>query len=73
MILDAPQYLSEKDISRITGFSLSKLRQDRFFRRGLPYIKTGRSVRYDLKDVVGYMEARKIIHRDQENWKGEGS
>ncbi len=65
MALDAPQYLSEKEIARITGFSLSKLRQDRFYRRGLPYIKANRSVLYDLKDVIGYMEARKIIHRDQ--------
>ncbi len=60
MALDAPQYLSEKEIARITGFSLSKLRQDRFYCRGLPYIKAHSCVRYDLQDVIGYMEKHKI-------------
>lgn len=40
------RYISEKAVSDITGFSLSKLQQDRFYRKGIPYIKIGRNIRY---------------------------
>lgn len=58
---ELPRYLTEKEVARITGLSLSTLRNARFQGRGLPYVKLGRSVRYDLKDVVKYMEDRKVI------------
>ena len=38
--------LSEKDVSRITGISQIKLRNDRWQRKGLPYVKTGKRVTY---------------------------
>jgi len=56
-----PQYLNEKEVSKIIGRSLPTLRNDRFNGRGLPYIKIGRSVRYALKDLVEFMESRKIV------------
>jgi excisionase family DNA binding protein len=55
-----PQYLTEAEVADMTRISLSTLRNDRFRRRGLPYIKFGRSVRYSLDDVIQYMESRKI-------------
>ena len=58
---ELPRYLTEKEVSQMTGRSLSTLRSDRFNSRGLPYVKIGRSVRYALEDVVQYMEARKIV------------
>ena len=58
---ELPRYLTEKEVSRITGLALSTLRNTRFQCRGLPYVKIGRSVRYNLKDVIGYMESRKVI------------
>ncbi len=42
-------------------WSLSKLRQDRHFKRGLPYRKVGKSVFYDLDDVREYFDRHKII------------
>ena len=54
------RYLSEKEVAQLTGFSLSKLQQDRFFRKGLPYCKVGRTVRYKLQDVLEYMDAHKV-------------
>lgn len=59
----APQpirYLPEKEVSSMTGFSLSKLQQDRFYRKGIPYIRLGRSIRYSIQDVLDYMNAHKI-------------
>jgi len=54
------QYLNEKEVAKITRLSLATLRNDRFLSRGIPYVKIGRSVRYSLEDVIGYMESHKI-------------
>jgi predicted DNA-binding transcriptional regulator AlpA len=54
------RYIGEKEVSRITGRALPTLRNDRHRRRGIPYVKVGRSVRYSLEDVIEYMESRKI-------------
>lgn len=54
-------YLSEKEIAKITGISVQTLRNHRCQRRGLPYVKLARLVRYNLSDVLSYFEKRKII------------
>jgi len=58
---DIPKYVDERRVSEITGIALPTLRNSRFKRRGIPWVKCGRSVRYALSDVVEYMESRKII------------
>lgn len=55
-----PEYLNEQQVSAMTGISLSKLRNDRFYRQGLPYYKVGKSVRYGYDDVKQFMESCKI-------------
>jgi len=55
------RYIDEKEVRRITGRALPTLRNDRHKRRGIPYVKIGRSVRYCLDDVVEFMESRKIM------------
>lgn len=57
---DQNEYLNETEVSQLTKRALSTLRNDRFYRRGIPYIKVGKSVRYSKEDVVNFMEARKI-------------
>jgi len=54
------KYLTEKQVSEITNRALSTLRNDRFMNRGIPYIKAGKSVRYNIEDVLNYMESRKV-------------
>lgn len=56
------QFLTEKEVAELTGFSLSKIQQDRFYRRGIPYSKAGRCVRYLLQDVLHFMEQHKVQH-----------
>jgi hypothetical protein len=56
-----PKYLTEHEVSEITRRAVSSLRNDRVRCRGFPYIKNGRSVLYSLKDVLEYMEDRKIV------------
>ena len=59
-----PQYVDEKIVSEITGRALPTLRNDRHNRRGIPYYKIGRSVRYALSDVIAFMESNKIVPED---------
>jgi predicted DNA-binding transcriptional regulator AlpA len=59
-ILEKP-YLNEKEVAAITGRAVSTLRNERFMRKGLPYLKIGgRSIRYKSEDVIAYMEGRRI-------------
>ena len=53
-------WLSEREVARLLDISVSKLRADRFKRRGLPYTKFGKSVRYAKVDVQDYMMARRV-------------
>jgi len=58
------KYLNEVMVANITGRALSTLRNERAKGKGIPYIKIGRSVRYDLVDVIRFMSAHKIITQD---------
>ncbi len=54
-------FLNEAEVALITGRALATLRNDRFLRRGIPYLKiSGRSIRYRTPDVMNFMEARPI-------------
>ena len=55
------KYITEKEVSEITGRALSTLRNERFLGKGIPYIKIGKSVRYKFDDVIEYMEERRIM------------
>lgn len=55
-----PKYIDEKEVSKIIGRGVQTLRNDRHNGRGLPYVKFGRQVRYELETVIREMESRKI-------------
>jgi predicted DNA-binding transcriptional regulator AlpA len=58
-------YLTETEVAAITGRAVSTLRNERFLRRGLPYLKIGkRSIRYKTSDVIAAMESRRIAFDD---------
>ena len=58
-------YLNEQEVAAITGRALSTLRNDRFLRRGLPYLKVSkRSIRYRTPDVMNFMEACPVKFED---------
>lgn len=58
------RYLNEVQVSEMTGRALSTLRNERARGTGMPYIKVGRSVRYDYADIIEFMNARKIMTED---------
>lgn len=53
-------WLEEKQVAKITGLSTSTLQKHRFQRRGIPYSKVGRSVRYAKSDVEAFMVSNLI-------------
>ena len=54
------QYITEIEVSNITGIAVQTLRNWRHERRGFPYVKVGRSIRYELDEIDEYMQERKI-------------
>lgn len=55
------RWLDEKEVSCLTRLSLSTLRAHRFYGKGIPYSKVGRSVRYSWVDIVSFMESRRVV------------
>jgi predicted DNA-binding transcriptional regulator AlpA len=51
----------EKETARILGVSVQTLRNWRHLRKGPPYVKLGRAVRYQNRDVVEYVEKHRIV------------
>lgn len=55
------RWLTEREVSKLTGISASTLQKQRFRGKGIPYSKVGaKSVRYSFQDVVAYMDTQKI-------------
>jgi hypothetical protein len=59
------EYWTEREVSRITRRALSTLRNDRSQGRGIAYLKIGRSIRYDARDVHDFMHAHRIVTFDK--------
>lgn len=53
-------YIDEKKLSAMTGRAIQTLKNDRFKGRGFPYIKIGKSVRYDEEVVIAIMEKSQV-------------
>ena len=53
------QLIDEKTKCRFLGESLSKSRRNRMFGRGVPFVKHGRQVRFDPRDVIAFIQANR--------------
>lgn len=51
---------TEMVTAQYLGVSVEFLQQDRHTKRRIPFIKIGRSVRYDPADVLAYKERSKV-------------
>lgn len=49
--------LNQKQVAKLIGFSEAYLERMRWAGGGIPYIKLGRCVRYDERDVIAWIEA----------------
>ncbi len=52
--------LTTEEVADITGLSRETLAQWRSQRRGIPYLKIGRAVRYHSADVQEYLESCRV-------------
>ena len=52
--------LTTKEVANMTGLSRETLAQWRSQRRGIPYLKIGRSVRYAFADVQAYLKGCRV-------------
>ena len=62
-LLRCGELVDEVTKSRILRESISKSRRDRLFGRGVPYIKLGRQIRFDPRDIAAYISAQKSTKR----------
>ncbi len=58
--LKSQRYLTEQEVAALTGRAVQTLRNDRHNRRGFPYRKFGKSVRYFLPEILAIMESHRI-------------
>jgi excisionase family DNA binding protein len=56
--------LLPQEVAEITGLSAETLAQWRSQKRGIPYLKIGRAVRYDPADVQAYLEGCRVSVSD---------
>lgn len=63
--MEEKRFINENEVASITGLSVQTLRNWRFNGKGIPYVKAGRSVRYQYRDVIKYMEDRIVNPRVQ--------
>jgi hypothetical protein len=52
--------IDEKQLAKIIKRSVQTLRNERCQGRGMPYIRIGRSIRYDIADVERYIHLHRI-------------
>lgn len=60
--------LDEKESAKLLALAVQTLRNWRCTRKGPPYFKIGRSVRYSRQALLDYREGKKItpeMHQDQ--------
>ena len=58
--VDVNEIVNEHGAAEILKRGLQTLRNDRHLRKGPPYIKMGRSVRYRMCDLLYYIEKHRI-------------
>jgi excisionase family DNA binding protein len=56
--------LTAGEVAAITRLSLETLAQWRSQRRGIPYLKIGRAVRYDPTDIQEYLKGCRVSVSD---------
>ncbi len=54
-----PNYLTERQLSQLTHRSVKSWQRDRITGGGIPFVRCGGKILYDLEDVHAYMNANK--------------
>ena len=62
--MELKKSLTAEDVADITGLSHETLAQWRLQKRGIPYLKIGRVVRYDPTEIHDYLEGCRVSVSD---------
>lgn len=54
------EFLKETDVAELTSIPIRTLQNERYQRRGIPFIKKNRSIFYKRQDVLNFLEQYKI-------------
>lgn len=57
---DDDALVDERQIAAWGGFSLSRLRNDRYQKKGIPFIKFGSSVKYRVGDYRSHIQNNRV-------------
>jgi len=60
-----PLAINEHEAASILCKSVQPLRNERYLRKGCPWVKMGRSVRYLVSDIENYLSQNRIDPQDQ--------
>lgn len=52
------------ELAALTGLSIGTLYQWKSQKKGIPYVKIGRLIKYDLKDVEKFIDEHKVYPND---------
>ena len=55
------EYLNKKDVFKMTGISIATLNRWIHEKKHIPFIKAGKRVLYDSKDIKKFMNTNKVI------------
>jgi hypothetical protein len=58
------KFLDEFQVAEVTGRKVQTLRNDRLRRQGIPYVKFGKSVRYELADIEEFVALNKVATKN---------
>lgn len=62
--MQTEKLMTAEDVADVTGLCLDTLAQWRSQKRGIPYLKIGRAVRYDPAEVLTYLEGCRVSVSD---------
>jgi len=57
---DLPPVSTAAQVAAVVQTTVDALAQDRYRRRGIPFVKIGGRVRYLREDVLAYLEAQRV-------------
>ena len=55
------KFLTDEEVAKRLNLSVQTLRNWRCMGKGLPYVKFGRAIRYDINDVDAFSSARRVV------------
>jgi len=62
--MQTAKLMTAEEVAIVTGLCLDTLAQWRSQKRGIPYLKIGRAVRYDPAEVKTYLEGCRVSVSD---------